>query len=69
MKIAGSLWWRFDERLRDAGGIARESERWAMDGERRWCQGRSFERFAVVDVAQLVERERLRQSSGLSHEA
>jgi len=32
MKIAGWLWWRFDERLRDAGGIARESKRWAMDG-------------------------------------
>jgi len=27
MKIAGSLWWWSDERLRDAGWIARESSR------------------------------------------
>ncbi len=35
MKIAGSLWWWSDERLRDAGGIARESNRWAMEGRTR----------------------------------
>jgi hypothetical protein len=27
MKIAGSLWWWFGQRLRDAGGVARESNR------------------------------------------